>query len=850
MGVVWRKAPFVLRRHPAVLAAVLVLSGLVALAASSPPLVRAGVASDALKQRLRDFSPLAAGLEVSVPAAPTKGDPARRRAAERFGRSLPELGRPVLSSLFDEVVDEGGGNVVLLARSGVRGHVHLERRVAGNGVWIADSTATPGHIEPGDVITLGGPDEPHARVRVVGIYRRLTTVDAGSAYWANWVQDIRSVNPDSIPPPPFMLVPPALFERLARELTPAVENRFEYPVDPHGITLTGARRLLQRFDGVEAVLRSPAGLPLGCGRIVPCTTSSLLQATLTLTAVDVAGVSPTISLLADCGLAIALALACATGVFLVRRRRDEAHVHFVRGEPASVFAARTALEALLPAAAGGALGLGAALAVLSAVAPGGAIAGDTISAAAWRAAAGAGAAVLAIAAGAGASFPRRAATGSRISTVLPWELAPLAGAAALLAVVLAGGGLVHDSTGIPHPRLEVFVVPVLAATGIAGLVVRGGRRLLRRAGAPRLPVLFLALRRLGAARGLLVAVFVATAAAAGTFAYAATLSASISRSTAEKAYVANGSDVQGFVDPHFTVLRPFSFPVALVEIDTSDATLPDGTPVDVIAGDGAALARTLHGWSRDPRPLLRRLTGANAIGTPGFPSTDAIVDQGVRIPVHVIGRTVLPGATAGRPALLVPRSLLERRRRLVEPVPSATGLVWARGPSRLVEQQLLASSLLPVYLTTPSHILDDPSVAAAERSYRYIKVIAIAAAVLSLLALVLYLQARQQGQLIATALTRRMGLKRRDDLFALALEAACIVGAAAVVGCAVAASTARPIVHRVDPLSLYAPAAQYVVPWTTLVAGIAAGMAVASLLGALAVAAASRSDVAKALRVA
>ena len=850
MAVVWRKAPFVLRHHPAVLAAVVILSALVALSASSPPLVRAGVASDALKQRLQDFSPLAAGLEVTVPAAPTKGDDARRRAAVRFGASLPELGPPVLSSMFDEVVNEGGGNVVLLARTDALAHVHVEQHVAGGGVWIADSTAIPGHIKPGDTITFGSPDEPHAHVRVAGIYRRLTTVDAGTAYWANWVQDIRSVNPDSIPPPPFVLVSPALFEQLARKLTPAVENRFEYPVDPHGITLTGAKRLLQRFDRVDAELYTPAGIPLGCGRFVPCTTSSLLRSTLTLTAVDVAGVSPTISLLADCGLAIAIALACAAGVFLVRRRRDEAHVHFVRGEAAPVFAARTALEAFLPAVVGGALGLGIALAVLTAVAPGGAIAGDTVSAATWRAAAGAGGALLAIAIGAGASFPRRATIRSRVSTLLPWELAPLAGAAALLAVVLAGGGLVHDSTGIPHPRLEVFVVPVLAVVGIAGLVVRGARRLLRRTGAPRASVLFLALRRLGAARGLLVAVFVSTAAAAGTFAYVATLSASISRSTNEKAYVANGSDVQGFVDPHFKLLGPLPFPIALVEIDTSDATLPSGQPIDLIAGNGQALARVLHGWSSDPRPLLRRLTGSNAIGTPGFPSTDAIVDQGVRIPVQLIGRTVLPGATAGRPALLISRTLLERQPNITEPVPSATGLVWARGPSRFVEQQLLASSLLPVYLTTPSHILDDPSVAAAERSYRYIKVIAIAAAVLSLLALVLYLQARQQGQLIASALTRRMGLKRRDDLLALALEAACIVGVAAAVGCAVAASTARPIVHRVDPLALYAPAAQYVVPWTTLVVGIAVGMAVASLLGALAVAAASRSDVAKALRVA
>lgn len=850
MGIAWRRAPLVLRHHPAVLAAVVILSALAALAASSPPLVHAGVASDALKQRLQFFSPLAAGFEVTVPFAPTRGDDARRAAAERFARSTPDLGSPVMSSSFGEFMDEGSAQVVVLARSGVLDHVRIERRVSGSGILIADTTAAAAQIRPGEVITLGAADEPHTRVRVVGIYRALTVVDAGTSYWANWVQDIRSPNADSPPPPTFALASRALFERLARKLTPVVENRFEFPVDPSGITLTGANRLLHRFDVLGAELRSPAGRPLGCGVLVRCSTSSLLRATVTLANKDVAGVSPTVSLLADCGLAIALALTFAAGVFLVRRRRDEAHVHFVRGEPAGLFALRTAVEALVPAAVGGALGLGAALAVLAAVAPGGAIGSDTLAAAAWRAAAAAGIALLAIALGSGASFPRRGRRRPPAIARVPWELAPLACAGALFAIVLGGGGLVHDATGVPHPRLEVFLVPVLTVVGVAGLVVRIARRSLRAASPPHRPVLLLAVRRLGAAHGPLVAVFVSTAAAAGTFAYAATLSTSISRSTAEKAYVANGSDVQGFVDPGFKLLKPFSFPVALVEVDSSNATLPSGTPIDVVAGNGAALARTLRGWKNDPRPLLRRLKANDVIGTPGFPSTDAIVDQGVRIPVHVIGRTVLPGTTAGKPALLVPRTLLERQPRVLEPAPGATGLVWARGDSRTVEQQLLASSLQPIYLTTPAHILDDPSVAAAERSYRYIKVIALAAAVLSLLALVLYLQARQQAQLIATALTRRMGLTRRDDLFALSLESASIVGIAAVVGCAVAASTARPIVHRVDPLALYAPAAEYVVPWATLTAGAAIAVAVASVLGAFAVILAARGDVAKALRVA
>ena len=62
--------------------------------------------------------------------------------------------------------------------------------------------------------------------------------------------------------------------------------------------------------------------------------------------------TPTISLLSAIGLVIAFGLCVAAGLFLVRRRTDEAHVLFTRGEAATVFAARTGLEALLPALAG------------------------------------------------------------------------------------------------------------------------------------------------------------------------------------------------------------------------------------------------------------------------------------------------------------------------------------------------------------------------------------------------------------------------------------------------------------------------------------------------------------------
>ena len=61
----WRKAPFVLLRHPSALAAVAAGGLLVALAASSGPLVTTAAASSALKDELVDLTPFGTGLQIT-----------------------------------------------------------------------------------------------------------------------------------------------------------------------------------------------------------------------------------------------------------------------------------------------------------------------------------------------------------------------------------------------------------------------------------------------------------------------------------------------------------------------------------------------------------------------------------------------------------------------------------------------------------------------------------------------------------------------------------------------------------------------------------------------------------------
>jgi putative ABC transport system permease protein len=526
-----------------------------------------------------------------------------------------------------------------------------------------------------------------------------------------------------------------------------------------------------------------------------------------------------------------------------------------------VFGTRVSLEALLPTLVGAAVGVSVALLALGEFAPTGTIDGGTISSAIWHSAFAAAATVAAVAAGSAAAFPRRATRrhGRRIAGWLAWELLPLGAAAALLVVVLTGGGLAHDTSGGTHPRLAVFFVPVLAAVGLAGLVARAVRMAIGRRGGGAPPAVFLALRRLAAARGLLVAALVMAAASFGAFTYASTLSASLRAGVAEKAFIANGGDVQGVVDPSVRIVRPFSFPAAVVAVDSQDVQLSaNGDAVTVIAGDPRAVARSLA--RDDARPQLLALASASTTGAlpivavGKLPKLSALWDQGKRLPITIVGRVrAFPGSTAGTPSVVVARSAFGRaasRAGLVDPLPGATGAVWAKGDPVTIKWALAASKLYPFYLTTIGDLLAKPAVAAATRTYGFFDWIGIAAAALALAAVLLYLHARQREQLIASALARRMGFSRAGDAAALALEAVTITATAVCVGELAAELTARALVNHLDPLAQWSPSLTLVVPWSSLIVALVAATTIAALLGAAAALVAGRGDVAQELRVA
>jgi hypothetical protein len=128
-------------------------------------------------------------------------------------------------------------------------------------------------------------------------------------------------------------------------------------------------------------------------------------------------------------------------------------------------------------------------------------------------------------------------------------------------------------------------------------------------------------------------------------------------------------------------------------------------------------------------------------------------------------------------------------------------------------------------------------------------VIAFGAAVLALVALLLYLRARSRSQLLTSVLMARMGIRRSQQAAAAACEGAALIAFASIVGVVSALATSALLISRVDPLPAYPPGVSTQVPWLLLAASCTAIVLIAGALGAIAAATAG-GNVEEALRVA
>jgi putative ABC transport system permease protein len=881
MHPLWRKAPLVLLRFPALFVAVAAAALLLALAVASGPLFVSSAASSALADELEDATRFGAGAavvyeSVSARLHPAEADP--NKGIDRLNatvvsalRHVPHVEGPILTVLGATVTPGTAPGVSsqrpirLLAKTDSLAHVTKIVGRDGDGFWIADEAAQSMGLEPGDDLYLTFEDGATRTVQIDGIYRALWKQPL-TPYWRSLSHLIYEREPGRLrtvggPPPTFLI---GDREQVA-ELTSGrglarLQLRWEWPLESTSLTLDEAERLERRLrvfqhrtESLATRIRvTPSCKGCPAFRAPEVSYSSLLSTAISVARQTVSTLRGPADLLTAAGVLVALAVVGAAAAFAMARRRVEATVLFARGTAPAEIGARAALEALVPVFVGALAGLGLAVALTIAVGPG-AVARPALVAAAKAAGLVIPSAALLIGLISALVFVlsrERHAARSPLPVSIPWEL-PVLAASAFFLYELRTKGAFAGASGpeAARPSLAVLLFPLLFTAGLAGLAARGLRRgfgRLRAASSLLPSAPYLAVHRLAAAGSLGVLLATASAVSLGTFVYAQAVVRSLEETVEAKSLLFVGSDVQGLTDYDREIPDAFPLPATKVTKLVERGTL-DNRTVDILAVDTTTIVAVAYfedGWS--DRPFADVVRALEPMGGPrlrvvvagGGPSAPMLVVGATRIPIEVVSETVaFPGMSLRRPLVVADRAAFEQALdSLGAPNPlnnaSAETQIWVRGETQHAVRVLQTSTLRPFPIVTAEQVRENPHIRSVSETFSYLKALGLAAALLAVAGAVLYLQARRRNRVISYALARRMGLSAGRHQFALSLELGTMLVASFVIGAVLALVAARLVIVELDAPAELPGGPLFRTPWV-LIGGALAGLIAASALGAL-----------------
>ena len=870
----WRKAPLALVRYPGLLAAVVVGALLLALVAAAFPLFLSRSEGDLLRARIADptIGRNGAGLFYSITNVGFQ-EKARGgqelladRLDEAFGRIAaegPNLGSPIRFVLGADalVTLPGGGEPAsgpvggrIFSGTDAERHVDVIAGDGSDGALVPDSVADFVGVGPGDEIQLnGGPV-----LRVGGVYRALYKSPT-SGYWSPWSEQIFRQCPDCPEQPQFILVGPEDAVRLTRELHDPEARDVDYgwvaPIDDLSLNVDEARDV--RMYASRA-LRLVTDRHTRLGRLFGCCgqgyvaglgffahrrdTEFRSSMPLVLHEVDrrTATAAGPLRLLLIAGLGVAAAVVAAAAAFAVAGRRTEAAFLHAHGWGPFRFAGKATVEAVIPICLGAAAGFVAASWLIATFGPPGPVSPSarTVSVT-WAVAAGAaGLVVLGIVSG--VSFIRtfEAHSSKRRLSWVPWEILPIAGSLLVLSRLNAGGALIEDTRlNILRPSALLLVFPVLFVAGFATLGARILVEVLRRTGSRasgRSPVTYLTFHRLTGLPKLTVLLVGAAALCLGIFIDSQTMVGSLRATVDAKAGVFVGSDVQVLIDSNAPEQERFPLPITRASrVKYAGSMTPGGVPFDMLGIEPESIVGAAFwddSFSEDPlEDLVARLPSESGplpvllVQGEGDPTGIAIAQ--IETPIEVVGRAVaFPGVSSDDPVLVVDASSLERRLGAGgNPLerPSARSEFWIAGPTDEALASVGELEAFPLGTLTAEEVKDVPFIAAAIDTFSMLNVLGLAAAVLVIGVLVVYLQARQRARTVSNVLSTRMGMRDGQARAALVLELASMLVAAFVLGATTGVVAGRLIAPLLDPLQTIPPPPLFEAPvaaalWTVV----------------------------------
>jgi predicted lysophospholipase L1 biosynthesis ABC-type transport system permease subunit len=199
-----------------------------------------------------------------------------------------------------------------------------------------------------------------------------------------------------------------------------------------------------------------------------------------------------------------------------------------------------------------------------------------------------------------------------------------------------------------------------------------------------------------------------------------------------------------------------------------------------------------------------------------------------------VGRaTAFPGVSSDDPVLVVDtRSLNSRLSAGGNPLqrPGARTEFWIAGDTDEALAAVGELEAFPLGTLTAQEVKDVPFIAATIDTFAMLNVLGLAAAILVIGVLVVYLQARQRARSVSNVLSMRMGMRGGQARAALMLELTAILLAAFVLGASMGIVAGALISPLLDPLQVIPPAPLFDAP-IAVVLWTLAGVLVVSMIG-------------------
>ena len=784
------------------------------------------------------------------------------------------LGAPIVTARGDAVTVSAGGNVQpvrIVTRTGALDHVEKIEGANGEGVWLADVTATALGVGPGDRIGVGGVIGS-TEVAVAGVYRDLMTTSR-TPFWAPLDDFIYPPAGADTRPPAFMLMDLPTYVAVDDALLDDQDAfTWEFRLPERATSIEEAQALRSQLARFRVRLQS---VNLDIGSAFPRGNLDEPYSGWLSSARQISdSVAGPVNALVLAARVLALLVLAGSGIFMMRRRRVELAVLNARGVGPVRLGGRTMAEVVLPVALGAIAGWAIALAAVDRLGPGGVVGQTAAREAGWNVAwtAAAGVALLAIVSARSLGELATAGTGSarRVASAVPWDL---------ILLVLAGvafAGLRGDSEAVAAgtvPELDplFLLFPILLLAGAAGLLARGTRVLLprlRQIGSGSRPGVYLALRRLAAAPKLAASLLVASAVAIGILVYSGTLSSSLAETAGQDAALAVGSDVA--VDYSGSLSDTGASGIAvtpIVRLEGASFASGSDADLDILLVDPDSFADGAF-WSDEfsdlsLETLMARLVESadglpalmgGSVRVPSDPTDPAISVGGVDVPIVVVGTArTFPGIVGARPVVVMDRRAMEAaiESQGLSLAQLADGLeVWGHGSENEL-RDFVASAGATVLSSRSAEVLrDTPRFLAVTSMLRFLQALGILASTVVLIAGYLYLQTRQRQAETSYALARRMGLSRASNRRSVALEVMTLLGTAFVIGGTIAAFASIAVNEDVQARAVDVAVPLFRLPIPLLSVTAAAVLLFAWVGAAFVQRHADRADVAEVMRVA